>query len=155
MGKKAQNFGKSPKNQGFRGCSTVPPFQEHPVYRYKYLYGMLCVACCLCCICLLATHNSKLEVVLVVLIFHKTFQLFDILHANLVYLADVGFDLYTGEGIVSGHALQGVQLLGVVQTVSVDPGYTQVSGLNSDSRHSARCGYTLYLKPAPSCRNLL
>ena len=95
-----------------------------------------------------------LQLVLLVLIFHKTFQLFDILHANLVYLADVGFDLYTGEGIVSGHALQGVQLLGVVQTVSVDPGYTQVSvsSLNSDSRHSARCGY---LKPAPSCRNLL
>ena len=31
MGKKAQNIGKSPKNQGFRGCWTVPPFQEHPV----------------------------------------------------------------------------------------------------------------------------
>ena len=29
--KKAQNIGKSPKNQGFRGCWTVPPFQEHPV----------------------------------------------------------------------------------------------------------------------------
>ena len=93
---------------------------------------MLCVIYCICCL----SHGnsfSKLQLALhslyylLVLIFHKTFQLFDILHANLVYLADVGFDLYTGKGIVSGHALQGVQLLGVVQTVSVDPGYTQVS----------------------------
>ena len=75
----------------------------------------LCVVCCM-----------LLQLVLLVLIFHKTFQLFYILHANLVYLADMGFDLYTGEGIVSGHALKGVQLLGVVQTVSVDPGYRSV-----------------------------
>ena len=31
MGKKAQNMEKSPKNKGFRGCWTVPPFWEHPV----------------------------------------------------------------------------------------------------------------------------
>ena len=37
MGEKAQNIGKSPKNQGFRGCWTVPPFQEHPVVVSNYL----------------------------------------------------------------------------------------------------------------------
>ena len=33
-----KNIGKSPKNQGFRGCWTVPPFQEHPVER-----GLECI----------------------------------------------------------------------------------------------------------------
>ena len=49
FGKKAQNIGKSPKNQGFRGCWTVPPFQEHPVcYCPQFKWEVLDQCPCVC-----------------------------------------------------------------------------------------------------------